>query len=97
MNIANKLTTATKSVPGGCWGDRCKKYNRGFSTQVMREDKIGVIGPNGSGKTTLLRILMGKLAPRKSRKPRPGPHPCQMNSKRHINDGSIWRNYHNKK
>lgn len=34
-----------------------------FSTQIMRGDKIGVIGPNGSGKTTLLNILLGKLKP----------------------------------
>jgi len=36
---------------------------RDFTTQIMRGDKIGVIGPNGSGKTTLLRLLLGKLAP----------------------------------
>jgi ATP-binding cassette subfamily F protein uup len=34
-----------------------------FSTNVMRGDKIGIIGPNGSGKTTLLRLLLGKMAP----------------------------------
>ncbi len=34
-----------------------------FSTQVMRGDKIGLIGPNGCGKTTLLNILLGKLKP----------------------------------
>jgi len=34
-----------------------------FSTQVMRGDKIGLIGPNGSGKTTLLNILLGNLKP----------------------------------
>ncbi|MBU1005997.1 MAG: ATP-binding cassette domain-containing protein [Candidatus Omnitrophica bacterium] len=38
-----------------------------FSTQIMRGDKIGVIGPNGSGKTTLLRLLLGKLAPQKGK------------------------------
>jgi ATP-binding cassette subfamily F protein uup len=31
--------------------------------QVMRGDRIGVIGPNGSGKTTLLKLLTGELGP----------------------------------
>lgn len=35
----------------------------GFSTTVIRGDKVGVIGPNGSGKTTLLKILLGDLTP----------------------------------
>jgi ATP-binding cassette subfamily F protein uup len=35
----------------------------GFSTMIMRGDKIGVIGPNGSGKTTLLKLLLGELKP----------------------------------
>ncbi|MEZ5289585.1 MAG: ATP-binding cassette domain-containing protein [Vicinamibacterales bacterium] len=35
----------------------------GFSTRVMRGDRIGLIGPNGAGKTTLLRLLLGDLAP----------------------------------
>ncbi len=40
---------------------------RDFSTQIMRGDRIGVIGPNGSGKTTLLRVLLGQLAPQKGK------------------------------
>lgn len=40
---------------------------RDFTTQIMRGDKIGVIGPNGSGKTTLLRLLLGKLKPQKGK------------------------------
>ncbi|MFH2137867.1 MAG: ATP-binding cassette domain-containing protein [Candidatus Omnitrophota bacterium] len=43
------------------YGDNCLIKN--FSTQIMRGDKIGVIGPNGSGKTTLLKILVGQLEP----------------------------------
>jgi ATP-binding cassette subfamily F protein uup len=35
----------------------------GFSTRILRGDRIGVIGPNGSGKTTLLRLLTGDLKP----------------------------------
>jgi len=36
---------------------------RGFSTMIMRGDRVGLIGPNGSGKTTLLRLLLGDLPP----------------------------------
>jgi len=42
-------------------GDR--EIVRGFSTTIMRGDRVGFIGPNGSGKTTLLRLLLGELAP----------------------------------
>jgi ABC transport system ATP-binding/permease protein len=34
-----------------------------FSIEVMRGDKIGVIGANGAGKSTLLRLLLGQLSP----------------------------------
>jgi ATP-binding cassette subfamily F protein uup len=43
------------------YGDR--QIVKGFSTSLMRGDKVGVIGPNGAGKTTLLRILLGELQP----------------------------------
>ena len=35
----------------------------GFSTTLLRGDKVGIIGPNGKGKTTLLKILLGKMNP----------------------------------
>lgn len=35
----------------------------GFSTVVMRGDKVGIVGPNGAGKTTLIRLLLGELEP----------------------------------
>ncbi|MCB1072380.1 MAG: ABC-F family ATP-binding cassette domain-containing protein [Chlamydiales bacterium] len=34
-----------------------------FSIEVMKGDKIAVIGTNGIGKTTLLRMLVGELEP----------------------------------
>ena len=37
----------------------------GFSTTIMRGDKVGVIGANGAGKTTLLRLLLGQLTPQR--------------------------------
>jgi ABC transport system ATP-binding/permease protein len=38
-----------------------KPYIEGFSTLIMRGDKIGLIGPNGVGKTTLLKILLKEI------------------------------------
>ena len=35
----------------------------GFSTRILRGDRIGIIGPNGAGKTTLLKMLIGELKP----------------------------------
>ncbi|MCB1521391.1 MAG: ATP-binding cassette domain-containing protein [Hyphomicrobiaceae bacterium] len=35
----------------------------GFSTRVMRGDRVGLVGPNGAGKTTLLKMLIGQLVP----------------------------------
>ena len=35
----------------------------GFSTAIMRGDRVGILGPNGSGKTTLLQLLLGELTP----------------------------------
>jgi len=47
------------------YDDKC--LIRDFSVNIMRQDKIGVIGPNGSGKTTLLRILLGEIAPQRGK------------------------------
>jgi ATP-binding cassette subfamily F protein uup len=35
-----------------------------FSTTIMREDKVGIIGRNGAGKSTLLKTLLGQLEPK---------------------------------
>ena len=34
-----------------------------LSCNIIRGDKIGLIGPNGVGKSTLLKIILGELAP----------------------------------
>ena len=36
---------------------------KGFSTRIMRGDRVGIVGPNGAGKSTLLGLLTGHLAP----------------------------------
>ena len=35
----------------------------GFSTRILRGDRLAVIGPNGAGKTTLVKLLLGEIAP----------------------------------
>ena len=36
-----------------------------FTFQVLRGDKIALIGPNGCGKTTLIKLLLGQLQPQR--------------------------------
>jgi len=62
--IRSRLVIEAKTIAkafGG--GDGERVVIRGFSTRVLRGDRIGIIGPNGAGKTTLLRMLAGELAP----------------------------------
>lgn len=34
-----------------------------FSCEILRGDRVGILGPNGCGKTTLIKLLLGKLQP----------------------------------
>lgn len=41
------------------WGD--KPIVNGLNIQVMRGDKLALVGPNGCGKSTLLKLLLGDI------------------------------------
>jgi ATP-binding cassette subfamily F protein uup len=46
----------------------CKRYGgrsllEGFSTRILRGDRVAIVGPNGAGKTTLVRMLLGETPP----------------------------------
>jgi ATP-binding cassette subfamily F protein uup len=43
------------------FGDRV--LIKGFSTRILRGERVAVVGPNGAGKTTLVKILLGETAP----------------------------------
>ncbi|WP_294615421.1 ABC transporter ATP-binding protein [uncultured Gilliamella sp.] len=40
-----------------------KQLVNDFTVQVLRGDKIALIGPNGIGKTTLLKLMLGDIEP----------------------------------
>ena len=44
-----------------CYQVNGKQLVKDFSAQVLRGDKIALIGPNGCGKTTLLKLMLGQL------------------------------------
>ena len=56
-NRVIKIENLTFSYPGG------EPIIRDFTADVIKGERIGIVGANGSGKTTLLNLLAGRLAP----------------------------------
>ena len=59
-NRSGKIVMNIKNI-SYAYEDNCVIKN--FSTKIMRNDKIGIIGKNGSGKSTLLNLLTKTLTP----------------------------------
>ncbi len=57
---SGKLVAEVKGVTK-TFGERV--LLKGFSTRILRGDRLAVVGPNGAGKTTLVKILLGETAP----------------------------------
>jgi ATP-binding cassette subfamily F protein uup len=64
--------TAASAAPSGkrvaeakglskAYGDRI--LIQGFSTRILRGDRVAIVGPNGAGKTTLVKLLLGEITP----------------------------------
>jgi ATP-binding cassette subfamily F protein uup len=52
--LVAELDNVTKAYGG-------RTLINGFSTRILRGDKIGLLGPNGVGKTTLLKLILGEI------------------------------------
>lgn len=70
MGKANmKLDDATRSgkivfeAEDLCYSIEDKKLVENFSFNIMRGDRIALIGPNGCGKSTLLKLMLDELKP----------------------------------
>ena len=67
MTLATAQASGRKVVEAKdvdyAWGDNV--ILRGFSTTILRGDRVGILGPNGSGKSTLLKLLLGQLRPQR--------------------------------
>ncbi|MBS0298232.1 MAG: ABC-F family ATP-binding cassette domain-containing protein [Proteobacteria bacterium] len=58
--LSGRLVADLKQV-SKAYGERT--LLKGFSTRVMRGDRLAIVGRNGAGKSTLVKILLGELEP----------------------------------
>jgi len=63
LNAAEKSGQLVVSVKNISQRYHDRDIIKNFSIDIMRGDRIGLIGPNGIGKSTLLNILLGNLIP----------------------------------
>jgi len=57
---SGKLVAEAKGLTKG-FGART--LVKGFSTRILRGDRVAIVGPNGAGKSTLVKLLLGQIEP----------------------------------
>ena len=57
---SGKLVAEAKGVTKGYGG---RALVKGFSTRIVRGDRVAIVGPNGAGKSTLVKLLLGQIEP----------------------------------
>ena len=62
-SISSRLGKTTIELEHISKGFGDKQLINDFSYIVLRDDRIGFIGPNGCGKSTLMKMIMGILQP----------------------------------
>ena len=55
---SGRLVAEAKGLTKGFGG---RVLVKGFSTRIVRGDRVAVVGPNGAGKTTLVKLLLGEI------------------------------------
>lgn len=62
-NMAGKSGKRVLEAENLCFSHGDLRLIDNFSINIMRGEKIGIIGPNGIGKSTLVKLLLGELQP----------------------------------
>ena len=62
-SVSSRLGKKTIQIKNVSKGYEGKELIQDFSYIILRDDRLGFIGPNGCGKSTLMKMIMGIISP----------------------------------